>query len=893
MAILHASSSGNLQTLATWKVVNATSYVSARSTVAAVGTSFTGPASGTTPGAITIEGLLVLIGYRSLTPSGTFSAVLFNHTAASNVAGTQVTINVNDLPQSTQGTGLFGIGWVYMKLASPVTLLAGNAYSIRLSTTSTQQIFAWRTAAANTWIQALVTNASPGSFVTGDSFIITGTNTAPGVSTTATVTMNQTGTAPVWGSSTTGLENFISQGGTLEFGTAGGTNYRLPIQSNLILSRGGTFTIGTQANPIPSTSSALFDINCTSVGQFAFFHEGGVFETCGATKKTWTLLAADVAAGATTSTTVDTTGWLNGDRIVFGSTTRTATNADSVLMTGNASGTTLTHNALSFAHGGNASTLVQGEVGNLDKNVVIGSGNASFPAFIAFRGYAGQFTSRYTEFIDLGTTGASSAALAIQPSQYNLGDIFIDECAWWRSTLAANFIGISFNTSTSELNSFVLQNSVIHQYGVAILWTNASGQLTVNPPVIQDCFINRPANYGIGFTEPQLILRRNRITGCNDYAYLSTGLFSTPPLAWGEKLDNVAHSNASYGFNHIERTIGLNTIPLIWDGSVAWRNNTAGWIFNANYSSSADDFIFNNMIGFGNTVHFHTNQASGDFTINDSYLYGGSTLVAAALISTLTNNASSMLRFNNCYFGLDQALNSSPFASAVYTSNGATTRASSTVAFNCQFSGTEALLTSGIGGLYDNRLGFVSLKHNGVSDSHRVFHQTGYYQTDTAIFKDSSPSIRMFSVVAGRGKMNSNLYRIPVNAGSTCQVSVWVRKSTTTDVGGVNYNGAEPRLIWRYNSLAGNTADTVAATATAGLGVWEQLTYTTGTIPETTVLEFLIDCDGSTGWVNIDDWSSTTSNDSRNLKYFGVPGSYAEIDYNVGGSSEHSYTFIS
>jgi hypothetical protein len=93
--------------------------------------------------------------------------------------------------------------------------------------------------------------------------------------------------------------------------------------------------------------------------------------------------------------------------------------------------------------------------------------------------------------------------------------------------------------------------------------------------------------------------------------------------------------------------------------------------------------------------------------------------------------------------------------------------------------------------------------------------------------------------------------------------------------------------------LAGNTANTAVATVSAALGTWQQLTYTTGTIPETTVLEFFIDCDGSAGWVNIDDWSSTTSNDSRNLKYFGVPGSYAEIDYNAGGVSEHSYTFIS
>ena len=82
MAVLHASSSGNMQTLSTWRVVNATTFLSARSASTAVTTSYTGPAAGTVPGAITIEGILVLLNYRSNSPSGTFSVQLFNHTAS-------------------------------------------------------------------------------------------------------------------------------------------------------------------------------------------------------------------------------------------------------------------------------------------------------------------------------------------------------------------------------------------------------------------------------------------------------------------------------------------------------------------------------------------------------------------------------------------------------------------------------------------------------------------------------------------------------------------------------------------------------------------------------------------------------------------------------------------
>lgn len=893
MAVLHASSSGNMQTLSTWRVVNSTSFLSARSASSAVSTSYTGPAAGTTPGAITVEGILVLLNYRSASPSGTFSVQLYNHTGAAYVSGTLVTINVSDLPRSS--TSGIALGWVYMKFASPVTLTAGQAYSARLTTSVASQVFAWRTASANTWIQGLVTNASPGSFVNSDNFIITGTNTSAGVSTIATVTMNQTGVNPIWGLSTTGFENYVGQGGQLVFGTSAGVNYRLPLTGNLIVCQDSLLTVGTQANPIPASSSALIDITCVSSGQFALFIEGGNVEFCGATKKTWTLLAADVAAGATTSTTTVATSWLNSDNIVFPPTTRTATQSDAVTMNANASGTTITHTALTNAHGGNAATLVQGEVGNLTKNVTFGAGNSSFPPYIFYRGYESSFTARYTAFSDIGTTTVAAAGLAIQQVAGDLGDVLIDECVFRRTTLATGFIAISYSTANSNLKSFSLTNSLFHQYGYAVYWAQLANAVITSPssaPVIEDCLINRPFNIGLALGEPQMILRRNRIAGSNGTAF-NTGIttLTTGPLAWGEKLDNVAHSNASYGFNIADKhTIG--GVTCLWQGTLAWRNNTAGWLFDNVYSSSPNDFVHTGLVGFGNTNQIYFNACSGDITISDSYFYGGSTLVSTGLIAPQSGTANTMTRFTDCYFGYDQNLSASAYSSAVYITN-TVTRAMNIVATNCLYGGTEALFTSGLGGLYDSRLGLVSLKHNGVTGSHKVFNQTGYYQTDTSIYKTASPSIRMVSII-GNIDLNSNLYRIPVNAGSTCQVSVWVRKSTTSDSGGVNYNGNQPKLMYRYNALAGNLTTITAATMTASLGVWEQLTYTTATIPDSTVLEFYVECDGTAGWINIDDWSSTTSNDSRGLEYFGVPGSYAEIDYNTsGGSSEHSYTFIS
>lgn len=66
-------------------------------------------------------------------------------------------------------------------------------------------------------------------------------------------------------------------------------------------------------------------------------------------------------------------------------------------------------------------------------------------------------------------------------------------------------------------------------------------------------------------------------------------------------------------------------------------------------------------------------------------------------------------------------------------------------------------------------------------------------------------------------------------------------------------------------------------------GTWETLTYTTPAVTNNTVLEFYVDCDGTTGWVNIDDWSTPTSNDSRGTDYWANSAPYIEADWRRPG----------
>ena len=72
---------------------------------------------------------------------------------------------------------------------------------------------------------------------------------------------------------------------------------------------------------------------------------------------------------------------------------------------------------------------------------------------------------------------------------------------------------------------------------------------------------------------------------------------------------------------------------------------------------------------------------------------------------------------------------------------------------------------------------------------------------------------------------------------------------------GAAYNGNQPRLMLRRNAAVGITSDTVLATSSAaGDGAFEVLSGTTVAASDNGVMEVYLDCDGTAGWVNVDDW---------------------------------------
>jgi len=148
-----------------------------------------------------------------------------------------------------------------------------------------------------------------------------------------------------------------------------------------------------------------------------------------------------------------------------------------------------------------------------------------------------------------------------------------------------------------------------------------------------------------------------------------------------------------------------------------------------------------------------------------------------------------------------------------------------------------------------------SQKHDQTVGNHKKWVclvGASYYTTviDTTIFDVSSPSTR---IIPGHAIIKSEcvIAQISVDSGQTVTASVKVRESVAGD--GTDYNGSRIRLLLRKNVAMGINSNTLIATATsASEGAFENIQGTSDTVTDNGVLEFFVDCDGTTGWISID-----------------------------------------
>lgn len=346
----YVSKSGGHNFTSTWSEVDSTSFngqgYSHYST--ALSTTYQNSAS-FTPGAITIDGFGIYVqytNYRATHYAKNFNSCNLDVAIAqggTTVAGTNFTVDVTKLYKPSSQSSAFLLdnnqyiyyrpfgAWIFFKFASPITLAAATAYTIKAKATQTTDtvIYLGNSDGGTNFLRFLrkTTTATPAA---SDRLIICGEMDLSGNFTECVVTHDLTSSATTYG------ELEVGYHGTWNFPSASGTGYYFKTNSDVHIGQFGKMTIASSASNLPESSSATFEFDPPSnvsnwqVGSVFSIHEGAEVSMYGATKTSYAYLTADIAAGATSANVTATQGsavdpnWKNGDQIVMSPATTSA-----------------------------------------------------------------------------------------------------------------------------------------------------------------------------------------------------------------------------------------------------------------------------------------------------------------------------------------------------------------------------------------------------------------------------------------------------------------------------------------------------------------------------------------------------------------------------------------
>lgn len=854
MALRVSIASGNFTDAATWGVGDATSYLNAENaTESPLTTVYSATRSSAfTPGAITVSHIGVKLCDRNGT-TGTMSVHLILSSDNSEVAGTEVTIDVADLPVAV-AADLNG-GWIFFKLASPVTLIAATAYKLEAKTSTAVQVDLFCDGTADNLSRILVTTTT-GAPAAGDDMIVAGEYTGSGTSNTFTVTMNQTASTDYGAGSTSQVTPALAicSKGVLTWGTASSTNYMLKLSGHLIEYSGGVHNKGTTGTPCPRNSSMTLWFDCVTTLDFghatrngATFTEHGLSRTSG--KNVVSCLLNTDEAAAQTVLGVDTdTGWLSGDEIGIASTTRTASQTERRTLSGNANTSDMTVTAgLTNAHSGTSPT--QAEVILLTRNCQTIGTSTTVQTFWEIKQTANVDVS-WASYSFMGSVTANRRGIDVQTTT---GSAIFSYCSFYDFAVTRSGIAIT----GAAVNNFSMTNNVSYNCNVAISVDATTGTSWIVGPWI---VMGSAGTIAASFSDVGGTITGITVAGCS----VTTAAIQISQAGGviGSITNLTSHSNSDNGTLFLGFEAGTIT------GVKSWRNNNTGMQI-----SGLIDVMIDTVELFGNlTVNINLG-ASSKLVLRNLVSSSDSSFTTASGIAFLTSAGGPGVTIENSTFGVASGIKTAHIQDILCLSTGFTPiNLYNTLLSSSVDVASQALLPEGV---------VVSAqKHNQTAGLHKSWRTYGTTSIDTTsgLF-DVTPSVRMTPNNASKklGSSSSVLFSTAVANGNTVTVSVKVRESVVGD--GADYNGNRIRLLVKKNIAAGISADTVLATATgASEGAFETLSGTTVAVTDNAILEFTVDCDGTTGWINVDTWSVTSQESSLGMKFWahGNPMAYGD-----------------
>jgi hypothetical protein len=841
MAYLLSKQSGNWSSSSTWEVAAFTSLTFFGVTI--VTTTYTASAS-STPGAITMTGVWLALNSRATTPTGTLDVQLWNNTSSVQVA--LVTINISDIP-ATPNTG--SARGIFFKFSSPVTLLAATLYQIRLKTSSANQLGFWRTNSGSTdWCRIFTTSTTASPSAT-DIMFIQGIYSGPGAFTDITVTMDNNNST-LYGGIVTNI------GGTLDWLTNSSTELRLngEVWSGAAISlliSAGTFRMGSTASRIQPgvTASLIIDAGALNARRIQV-QDTGQFIAAGSTMSyTWTRLSSDVAAGATIATTSVATGWSAGSEIVISPTIRHASTATTVqydrrTLT-SSSGTTLGFSSLTNPHSGTGEFAA--DIINLTRNCRIQSLSPTLRTYMTVGSNLCNVNLNEVEFINFGSTVGAVNFIGSGAS----GSLYVKNCSFNNCGM-----GVSLTSTTNFYNCIV--DNCVYSTRAATTGTMVSHTATVtavpvsvNSYISNNCMIfggTSSTSIGIQIANNAIDVENNSVSGIQSTACFQYGQTSTYIVS-GKFNNNIGRFSGN-GFQvYFADTFRTGNHPT---GNKSIRNLNYGFYIPGSTNARIDDLLVSgnalaNILCAYTVAATTRNVVINNANIQSDTLYTSPVGIVLALSAYPSRASSVEVTFNNCNIG------------TLVSHTTADVRFSNDSDQDCELLFNNCNLGSSIEvsqSQFMSRSSKVSFQRvDQVNGAHRTYYNNGLLTLDTTIYRSSGKSVRL-TPSTSTSFQDFGFKKIPVRGGSTPTISVWVRKSVVGD--GSSYNGSQPRLLLKNNQAVANFGtydDIVLATASSSNGTWEQLSATLPVTPyEDTAFEVYLDCSGTTGWVNVDDW---------------------------------------
>ena len=844
-----------------WNLIDATSFLDAENTTEQTGT---GGASSQsfTPGAITVWGFAFKFSSVSNNAS-TFTASI--QQGGSNVSGTSVTISGTSIPVDG--------GWVVLKFSSPVTLLAATAYTIRFSSSVASAFTVLRNATVSNLSRALITTTTAVP-TTNDQLIIAGHYTGTGdAGSDVTVTLNQTGTAVQFGTTALTQSISVSRRGILQLANSASQSYVMK-HRGICQVRGGTLRLGTSGSRLDSTSSFVWTADCVATADSGWHFHSGTVDIYGASNKAkWTMLEANVTSGASKQLTVaSTTGFAVGDTVYLTTTNSTTrTQDDYGAITSIDSATTMTIGSLGFAHTGtnDGNGDRRCRVVNCSRNILLLGNSVSLGAYIDNNNTC-VVNMSYMAMWYMGSTATTAGRRGFDARHGASGSTNLQYCC---SFLGGSTNGVQLLLApTAAAASITVQHCTFIRSGSTAISQSTAG--ATGCTLEYNLIAGVVSGAGAGINGANFIFRNNEVIGTqasgNNAGIALTG-DNTNALPISGDLSNNYISCCNYALMFTQST---SSRAYLMDNLTVVECPTGIYLGVNAFFTTKERQQYNNwtVVGGGSgTVPVNILGAGCYDFIGCTFTLGAGAWTRLVGLATSAANKHDV-RFINCTVSNGSLVDLVSLNSFVNNGN---------IRFiNCTGMGSVPLIASGqIPFLFEDMV-VSSQKHNGTNDLHRSAIKQGTVETDTTI-KDTgrTRSCRLTPFSASVKCGSAMVWRVRVTGGTTITPQVRWRKSVVGD--GAAYNGNQPRLIIKRNDAVGVSADTVLATGTnAANGAWENQSGTSVTFTDEGEVCLYVDCDGTTGWLNID--SITVGSESNDMTYWndGMP-----VQYLSGGGS--------